>query len=435
MGSLFMALPAIKGIRFAALVSSGALATSLIVALPADAAHPCRIDVTTRLDKTHRFAGNSVAKYYWATAKGSAVGQYDSKANVIMTRFPTGAYPALINKKIGERDGVGAMTKSQAPKALGSIDGDFFITPDIRYATDIEMARGPMVKDGRIIRAFHHKQRVVGVDRSMLPFGGTMGVAGFVRARVTDAPRVKVRAVNWNTVPGKGVTIFTPDWSQITRSDGKAVAPRPAGAVEWVIDSSNTIESIRNSRRNTGKLGDPVANGTRVIAFSDNTATSAAGVPVGTKVRVNIRQTTNTHVKLLTAVGRGLPVIEGGKPGPLGCRSYAKTASAFSSRPRTFVGWDANGRWRSFTVPGSKLESVNGVLLRTGGFGLASAANIAKKLGMTNAYELDGGGSTTLWTRTKDTWKRRDLYGVANPSGCACERWMANGLAFVQPQP
>lgn len=172
-----------------------------------------------------------------------------------------------------------------------------------------------------------------------------------------------------------------------------------------------------------------------MIAFSDNTAADAAGVPAGTQVRVKPRQTTDTHVQLLTAVGRGLPVIQDGKPGPLGCRSYARTASAFSSRPRTFVGWDANGRWRSFTVPGSKLENVNNVLLRTGGFGLASAANIAKKLGMTYAYELDGGGSTTFWTRSKQKWTRKDLYGVANPSGCTCERWMANGLAFVQPQP
>ena len=25
------------------------------------------------------------------------------------------------------------------------------------------------------------------------------------------------------------------------------------------------------------------------------------------------------------------------------------------------------------------------------------------------------------------------LYGVANPTGCTCERWMTNGLSFVMP--
>ena len=83
--------------------------------------------------------------------------------------------------------------------------------------------------------------------------------------------------------------------------------------------------------------------------------------------------------------------------------------------------------------PEANSRQVNGTLLRTGGFGLASAANLAKRLGMTYAYELDGGGSTTLWTRTASDWKRRDLYGVSNPTECICERWMTNGLSFVLP--
>lgn len=60
-----------------------------------------------------------------------------------------------------------------------------------------------------------------------------------------------------------------------------------------------------------------------------------------------------------------------------------------------------------------------------------NAANIANKLGMVNAYELDGGGSTTLRTRSNaGKWSRRDLYGV-NTSVCAYERPMTSGLAFL----
>ena len=110
---------------------------------------------------------------------------------------------------------------------------------------------------------------------------------------------------------------------------------------------------------------------------------------------------------------------------PLGCKAYAHSKAA---RPRTFVGWNANGVWRSVTVPGTKFDGVG---LRVGGFGLANAANLAKKLGMEYAYELDGGGSTTLWTRNNSgNWTRRDLYGV-NTSVCSCERPMTNGLAFL----
>ena len=97
-----------------------------------------------------------------------------------------------------------------------------------------------------------------------------------------------------------------------------------------------------------------------------------------------------------------------------------------------FIGWDAKGRWRTFTVPGTKAYLKNGSSLqREGGMGLASAANVAKSLGMTNAYELDGGGSTSLWTRTGTQWTRKDLYKMSVQSGCVCERWMSNGLSFL----
>ncbi|MCZ3386122.1 MAG: phosphodiester glycosidase family protein [Actinomycetia bacterium] len=428
-----MYLTSTAGVRGAALLGVGAVTATLLVAVPpaAEGAVPCRITVHTRLDKTATFAGNGMSRYYFATAKGSEVGQYDHKGNVIMTTFPAGAYPSLIHRRIGEREAIGSMTKAQAPRALGSINGDFFIVPDIRYESDIEMVRGPMVRDGKVIRGTFRRQRVIGVDTAMKPFGGFMGVRGWIQAQVTGAPKVKLRSMNWHQVLGGGVNIYTTDWSPIKRSDGKADYPRPAGTGEWGLNIANEIVTIRTGRRNAGQRGDPVAAGTRVIAFSKNSASSAAGVPVGTTVRVNANQSTTTGVKLTTAVGRGLPIVEGGKPAPLGCRAYAATSSAMSARPRTFVGWDDKGRWRSFTVPGSKLEVINGVLLRTGGFGLANAANIAKSLGMTNAYELDGGGSTTLWTRSAQTWSRKDMYKVANPSGCACERFMGNGLAFL----
>lgn len=59
-------------------------------------------------------------------------------------------------------------------------------------------------------------------------------------------------------------------------------------------------------------------------------------------------------------------------------------------------------------------------------------ANIAESLSMKCAYELDGGGSTTMWMRSGGgKWTRRDLYGV-NTRVCACERPMTNGLAFVK---
>lgn len=421
------------GLRTTAALGAGAMAAALLVTVPeiADAARACKIEVTTRLDKTTSFEGGGLVKNYYATAKGSAVGQYDHAGNVIMTIFPKGADPALIHRKIGERETIGSMAKSQAPTALGAINGDFFAFADIQYASDIEMARGSMVTNGKIIRGSNKPLRVVGTDSTLLPFGGTLAVRGYAQATTTGAPRLALRSVNWHRLLNGGVNLYTTQWSSLKRPDGKAAYPRPAGAAEWVLNSHNKITAIRTSSLNPTSLGAPVAARSRVLAFSPETAGVADDVVVGTKVKLAVRQQTSSGVKLETAIGRGLALVEAGRPAPLGCRAYAQSSGAKAARPRTFVGWDDKGRWRAFTVPGSRVEEQNGVLLRTGGLGLANAANVAKKLGMSNAYELDGGGSTALWTRSSTQWTRQDLYGVSNPGRCVCERAMSNGLVFL----
>lgn len=427
-----MELTSPTAVRTVAMFGATALVATLAVAVTpadeADAGRPCRIATTTSLDSSQRFAGGGVLRRYSATANGSVKGGYDQSAKVIMTSYPSGAYPSLINDKVGQRTIIGTMVKNQEPQALGAIDGDFFIFPDIRYEKSIEMPRGPMVRDGKIIRATAKRQRVVGVDANKKPFAGMMAIRGsihFLQGDGVTPDAAPIASMNWHKIVGGGVNIYTPDWSGVLRADGKALVPRPKGAVEWVLNSRNKIQTIRSHTKNTRHLGDPVKSGTRVLAFSKNSAFAALGVPTGTKVKVNIRQSTDTGVKLFTAVGRGLPLVEGGVAAPLGCNAYSLSKAA---RPRTFVGWNGKGVWRSFTVPG---KGFDGVGLRIGGFGLANAANIAKKLGMSNAYEVDGGGSTTLYTRsTAGTWTRRDLYGV-DTSVCDCERPMTNGLAFL----
>lgn len=416
-------------VRSAALLGASALAGALIVAVApadsADAARPCRVATTTKIDSKKRFAGGGVLRRYTATAQGEPQGGYNQHAKVIMTSYPTGAYPSLINEKVGEREVIGGMVKDQQPQAVGAINGDFFIFPDIRYGKSLEMPRGAMVRDGSILRGSYQRSRVVGVDGDHEPYGGLLAVRGSAKARTSTAVRTSIVSVNWHKILRGGINLYTSQWSAALRGDGKAAVPRPAGTVEWVLNKQDKIQTIRSSAVNNRQLGSPVKPGTRVLAFSSDSKRQAAGVPVGTKVAVKVNQRTSTGVDLLTAVGRGVPLVEGDVAGPLGCNGYGHSKAA---RPRTFVGWDAEGDWRSLTVPG---KTFVGQGLRDGGFGLANAANIAKKLGMTNAYEVDGGGSTTLWTRSDGgNWSRRDLYKV-DTSICACERPMTNGLAFV----
>ena len=164
--------------------------------------------------------------------------------------------------------------------------------------------------------------------------------------------------------------------------------------------------------------------GTRVLAFSCSDAGIAADGVVGSRALVGVKRSTSSGVQLRTAIGRGLPLVENGVVAPLGCDAYKSKAS----RPRTLVGWNKAGNWRTVTVPGKLFSGY----FRDGGFGLANLTKLARKAGLYNAYELDGGGSTTFYTRnSKKKWTRRDLYGLDTTTG-TCERPVPTALAFVE---
>jgi hypothetical protein len=216
------------------------------------------------------------------------------------------------------------------------------------------------------------------------------------------------------------VTIFTPDWNASTKT------PRPAGSAEWVIDGSNHITAVR--KPGAAALGAPVAAGTRVIAFSQHRTAPAAVGKVGDTVKVRMRQSTDTGVKVADAIGRGSVLVDRGVAAPAGCAAYSHSRA---DRPRTLVGWTQAGTWQTLTVPGKLFADCPPTCLRDGGLALANVAGVAARLGFWQAYELDGGGSTTLYTRgSGGKWSRRDLYGLNTKTG-KYQRPVVNALAFM----
>ena len=376
---------------------------------------PCNVSVTRlALKDSTPFASGARLNRYRASVNYPGGTTYDQTETALLAMYPAGVSLSLLSSKISERTKTGDMVRAQEPQALAAVNGDFFTTETVN-GQDLPISRGPMVKDGRILRADRTRRRVIGVDTLGHPYGESMGVRGSIQSG--PAPSVAVEGVNWGTVHRGGATIFTPRWS--------AAAPRPSGVVEWVINGRGLITETRSLGTNAAKLGAPVSVGTRVVAFSrDVSPIGEAGV-VGDKARVNLRQITNTGVTLDTAMGRGITLVDNGVAAPLDCSLYSHSKDA---RPRTLIGWNSNGAWRTLTVPGREFTAS---LFRDGGFGLANEAAIAKRLRLVQAYELDGGGSTTLYTRnTRGRWARRDLFGVR---GGNYERTVPNGFAFVAP--
>jgi exopolysaccharide biosynthesis protein len=378
---------------------------------------PCANRVTAlNLVSGDSFAAGGKIKRYTATVDfPNRTGFYDQSGRLLLGKYPAGSLPTLLHMPVGERNTIRSQVTSQQSSALAAINGDFFIYRTIRGKA-VEFARGPMVKNGVVIRSDKQPRKVVGIDSTNKPFGGTLGVQGAVRMR--GGPHPKLAGVNWDSVQSRGVTLFTTAYSHSTAS------PRPAGVGEWVLNRRNKIVEVRTSKLNAARRGLAVQSGTRVVAFPSKLAPAAAAGVVGKRVRVHVSQVTNNAVTLKTAVGRGAMLVKRGVAAPAGCAAYDYSAAA---RPRTIVGWTRSGEWRSITVPGSNISGTS----RTGGFGLANSAALAKKLGMRWAFELDGGASTTWYTRSgSGAWTRRDLFGV---SGGTYERPVANGLAFLPP--
>ena len=162
-------------------LTAGAMVAGLgvVVTTNAVAVEPCGSHVSSlTLESTQRFASGGRLKRYSAKVQypdGGTGTWRDQTAKVLFTKYPSTAYPSLLFANIGNRVKTGTMVKAQAPQAVGAINGDFYVTPTIRGEV-LEISRGPMVKNGRIIRAGHGLQRVVGVDTTNQPFAGELGV-------------------------------------------------------------------------------------------------------------------------------------------------------------------------------------------------------------------------------------------------------------------
>jgi exopolysaccharide biosynthesis protein len=383
----------------------------------AAATTPCGNTVTAlNAVSSDRFASGGKIRRFNATVDfPNRTGFYDQSGRVMVGKYPAGSMPTLLNMPVGERQTVRSQVTSQRPSAIAAINGDFFIYRTIRGQA-VEFSRGPMIKDGVIVRSDKQALKVVGVDSTGKPFGGTIGVRGSIQ--IGTGPKTKLAGVNWHEVQGDGVTLYDGSYSRASGS------PRPAGAAEWVLNGRNRIKELRTSSVNAGRRGLAVETGTRVLAFPTALASVGAAGVVGQRVRVRMSQVTSSGVTLRTAIGRGAALVKGGTAAPAGCAAYDHSAAA---RPRTVIGWTKAGDWRSLTVPGNNISGTS----RTGGFGLANTAALAKKLGMRFAFELDGGASVTWHTRSAaGSWVRRDLFGV---SGGTYERPVANGIAFLPP--
>ena len=281
--------------------------------------------------------------------------------------------------------------------ALGGINGDFFQWGKDPGGDPMNL----MVRHGELLSA-----PGTGGDRS-LAWGWGGGRFAFGTSTWTaDSSLGPVEALNAYT-PAKGLGLST-------ASAGYAISKAPATFVvldvgpklltpKCDLDGTVTqiVEDVEKLRVNPG---------TMVLSTQDRR--DALRVPLGTKVRINVGVRGFDWKKVDQVVGGGPELLRGG-------RNVAPTAGEFNAarHPRTVVGRDAKG--------GIWLLAIDGRMNQSLGASLPEAATLAARLGMTDAMNLDGGGSTTL-----------NLFGgtINRPSG-GVQRSVGNAVLFFGPRP
>jgi len=180
---------------------------------------------------------------------------------------------------------------------------------------------------------------------------------------------------------------FTPEFGPST----------PAGpGLEVAVDSHDTVTSIAESRG-----GAVPAGGHTVQATGADVPRLRALAPVGAKLKIGTgllgQDGKALHTNKTTSVVNGGPLLvkdgqeyvtvkHDGMVHPNDGNSFYY-GWVHKRNPRTFAGTDAQGKTMLVTADGRSTASL--------GLSLKEEADVAKSLGMVQAMNLDGGGSTT----------------------------------------
>ena len=290
--------------------------------------------------------------------------------------------------------------------ALAAVNGGFF-TMDPAAGAPGDPA-GAAVHDGKVlsepvgdrpslvldknstsIQRLHWHGTVTAPGSAELPLDGIDRVPGLIRncGGTNDTP-TNLPLHDFTCTDADEIVAFTPEFGPTT----------PAGpGLEVVLDAQGTVTAV-NYTRGTAVPG----GGQTVQAIGTDVDVLAAVAVPGKKLRVDTDLLTENGKALKTTpstdvVNGGPTLVQNGQLDVTAKRDGMVRTNDSNSffygwvhkrNPRTFAGVDAQGRTLLVTADGRQTTSL--------GLSLNEEAHVARSLGMVNAMNLDGGGSTSM---------------------------------------
>ena len=278
--------------------------------------------------------------------------------------------------------------------ALAAVNGDFF---DIGQ-TDAPL--GVTVNRAKGMLGGSREGWIPGVNSTLWfddagPHVSPLSVQYTIRQR----RKWTVSGINHPRVPAGQIGVFTSDFH---RTEGYKVTMGKKRAREVILRRNRVI-----SNRPKLSSGKKIRGKDRVLIGTGSAAGKLKNLRIGKKITLSKR----------IEGGRPTVAISGDRPVLVnGVRTVVNNTIA---HPRTAVGIDADGRRLLILV-------VDGRSSASRGYTMVELADMMTALGAENAINLDGGGSSTMYTRTGT-----GAMGIVNEPSDGSERLVPNALGVV----
>ncbi|WP_286260395.1 phosphodiester glycosidase family protein [Streptomyces graminofaciens] len=328
--------------------------------------------------------------------------------------------------KVAARATVSRLADSAA--AVAGVNGDFFNITETQHpgvaATGAPV--GPAIANGQALKAAVPNGQRFG---PALPRGTStrdvLGVTADGTARldsialdgsVTTAEGVlALGGLNQYALPVGSVGAFTSDWGSVSRmravcgTDTDRAAPCSTDVHEVLVADGQVVDTADSPGSGAIESGVTVLVGRE--AGAQELRELSPGDPVDVRHRLVAAATGSPY----TFVLGGHPVLRGGQP----LAGLDDTTAAV----RTAAGIAADGHRLL-------LLALDGAAEYRTGLTIAEVADTMRELGSTDAFNLDGGGSTTLVARAPGA----STVTVRNHPSGGTERAVPNGIGvFAKP--
>lgn len=294
-------------------------------------------------------------------------------------------------------------------RVVGAINADFF-------SFDTGWPVGNQVVRGTFALGLSSNRSHLAVDTAMKPFIDRLAFRGSVRAG--DGSTVVISGVNTSRTAG-AMVVYTGFKGTTTGTDASGVEC----SLEFLspnLTAGDTVKARVTARSAGGNMSIP-ANGAILSGGGGAPATFLTG-------SVSVGDTVSLFLGFNRPLGGIMEVLGGSGRFLMRGRYVTDSMSALEGisasftdvrHPRTFFGFNADTSTLFLcTVDGRQATSV--------GMTFGEMANFLLSIGATDAFNFDGGGSTTMVVRGAI---------VNSPSDPAGERSVANSLQVISTAP